>query len=132
MDDANLPSLLSLPYIGYCDKQDKRYLNTREIVLSDRNPYYYEGKYARGIGSPHTPTRYIWHIGLAMQALTSSSSEEKEQILKILSQTDAGTGFMHESFLVDDPSQYTRPWFSWANSVFCELILDCCGYQLNL
>ena len=132
MDDANLPSLLSLPYIGYCDRKDGRYLNTREIILSDRNPYYYAGACAKGIGSPHTPARYIWHIGLAMQALTTTSAKEREQLLDTLTHTDAGTDLMHEAFLVDDPAQYTRPWFSWANSVFCELILDCCGYHLEM
>ena len=132
MDDANLPSLLSLPYIGYCDRKDGRYLNTREIILSDRNPYYYAGACAKGIGSPHTPARYIWHIGLAMQALTTTSAKEREQLLDMLTHTDAGTDLMHEAFLVDDPAQYTRPWFSWANSVFCELILDCCGYHLEM
>ncbi len=130
MDDANLPSLLSMPYFGYCGKGEERYRNTREVVLSERNPYYYEGSCAKGIGSPHTPVRYIWHIALAMQALTSDSPSEREELLNTLAHTDAGTGFMHEAFLADNADKYTRPWFSWANSVFCELILDCCGYRI--
>lgn len=132
MDDANLPSLISMPYIGYCDRQNERYQNTRKEMLSERNPFYYEGTFAKGIGSPHTPKKQIWHIALAMQALTSDSKDEIEEILRELERTDAGTRFMHESFHVDDPSIYTRPWFSWANSVFCELILACCGLHVVL
>ncbi len=132
MDDANLPSLLSMPYIGYCDCDDERYLNTRSMILSEANPFYYSGKCAKGIGSPHTPPRYIWHIALSMQALTSASDEERAALLKTLETTDGGTGFMHEGFHVDNPKEFTRPWFSWANSVFCEFILDYCGCKLKL
>lgn len=130
MDDANLPSLLSMPYFGYCGKDNERYRNTRAVILSDRNPYYYKGKYAEGIGSAHTPAGYIWPIALAMQAMTSDSEEEKLAILSVLERTDGGTGLMHEAFRADDPGTYTRPWFSWANSVFCELVLDCCGFHV--
>ena len=131
MDDANLPSLLSMPYFNYCTKENARYQNTRELVLSDINPFYYQGKYMEGIGSPHTPSRYVWHIALAIQGLTSNSKEEKEKILHMFETTDAGTNLMHESIYVDDPQMYTRPWFSWANSVFCEFILDCCGMTVK-
>lgn len=130
MDDANLPSLLSMPYIGYCSKDSLRYKNTREMILSDVNPYYYSGKYMEGIGSPHTPSRYVWHIATAMRGITSDSREEREKMLAMLEATDAGTGYMHEGVNVDDPEDYTRPWFSWANSVFCEFVMDCCGYRL--
>ncbi|MDK2807343.1 MAG: uncharacterized protein PWP24_72 [Clostridiales bacterium] len=130
MDDANLPSLLSMPYFGYCSKQEERYQNTREVALSDRNPYFYAGKYAMGIGSPHTPSRQVWPIALGIQGITTDSIEEKERILKMFENTDADTGLMHESILVDDPTVYTRPWFSWANSVFCEFVLDYCGFRV--
>ena len=125
MDDANLPSLLSMPYFGYCDKDDVRYQNTRKMILSDKKPYFYEGKYAKGIGSPHTKPRYVWDIALGMQGLTSDSLEEKKELLQMMSRIDAGTDLMHEAIDVDDPNNYTRPWFSWANSVFCELVMDC-------
>jgi meiotically up-regulated gene 157 (Mug157) protein len=122
MDDANVPSLLSAPYLGYTTADDPIYVNTRRFILSVENPYYYEGTAARGIGSPHTPKRYIWPISLAMQALTSSSTEETAEIVRTLMRTDADTGFMHEGFHADDPTQFTRPWFAWANSLFAELI----------
>ncbi len=122
MDDANVPSLLSIPYLGYTDKSDPIYQNTRRFILSESNPYYYKGKVAAGIGSPHTPPGYIWHISLTMQALTSSDDEEIAEIVELLQQTDAGTGYMHEGFHTDDPMQFTRPWFAWANSLFSELM----------
>lgn len=122
MDDANVPSLLSIPYLGYSSFDDPIYLNTRNFVLSRDNPYYFEGKYANGIGSPHTPAGYIWPISLAMQALTSKEDAELREILKMLTETDADTGFMHEGFDPNNPVNYTRPWFAWANSLFGELI----------
>ena len=131
MDDANVPSLLSIPYLGYCSADDPIYRNTREFVLSERNPYFYQGAAAAGVGSPHTPTEYIWHIGLAMQGLTAATSEEKEAMLDAMVRTDAGKGMMHEGFHKDDPSRYTREWFSWANMLFCELALDICGVRVR-
>lgn len=126
MDDANVPSLLSLPYLGYCEPHDSIYLNTRRFILSADNPYFYSGRAAQGVGSPHTPDRYIWHIALAMQALTAHDASEKERILNALETTDGGTDLMHESFNADDPTRFTRPWFSWANSLFSELVIRYC------
>jgi Uncharacterized conserved protein len=132
MDDANLPSLLSIPYIGYSRKDDQTYLNTRDAILSSQNPYYYKGSAIEGIGSPHTPADYIWHIGLAMQGLTSDSKDEKLRILNLLRDSDGGTDFMHESVYVEDFTKFTRPWFSWANAVFSELVLDYIGIRLTI
>ena len=124
MDDANIPSLLALPLLGWCEADDALYLNTREVILSERNPYYYEGKYLKGIGSPHIPVRYVWHIALAVQGLTAASREEKLDCIRQMVNSDGGTGMMHEGVFVDDPARYTRPWFSWANAMFCELVMD--------
>ncbi|MFF2014879.1 glycoside hydrolase family 125 protein [Paenibacillus sp. NPDC058177] len=131
MDDANVPSLLSIPYLGYAEADDPVYLNTRRLILSKENPYYYEGSAAAGIGSPHTPERYIWHIALAIQGMTATSREEQKGLLDLLERTDAGTGFMHEGFHVDDPGQFTRPWFSWANMMFCEFLLMTCDISVK-
>jgi len=122
MDDANVPSLLSLPYLEVCSPDDPLYRNTRALVLSESNPYYYEGALAKGIGSPHTPAGYIWPIALCVQAMTSTDDEEIRGILKMLMTTHGGTGFMHESIDPDAPEQFTREWFAWANSMFGELI----------
>ncbi len=130
MDDANVPSLLSIPYLGYVSEEDEVYQNTRKMILSEVNPYYYKGTAAEGIGSPHTPYNYIWHISLAMQGLSCSDIDYKKNILETMKSTDAGKNMMHEGFDVNDPSNYTREWFSWANAMFCELLLDYCGYKV--
>ena len=127
MDDANVPSLLSIPYLGWCKPDDEIYQNTRRFVLSRENPFYYEGTAMKGVGSPHTPPRYVWHIALSMQGLTSQDWKEKEELLAMLERTDAGTGYMHEGVFVDDPAQFTRPWFAWSNSIFSEFVLHYLG-----
>lgn len=131
MDDANVPSLLSIPYLGYAASDDPIYQNTRRFILGQENPYFYQGTAAEGIGSPHTPERYTWPIALAMQGLTTSDRAEKARMLHLLETTTADTGLMHESFYVDDPFRYTRPWFSWANMMFCELLMDFCGVRVK-
>ena len=123
MDDANAPSLLAAPYIGYCAADDPLYLRTRRFVLSADNPYYHQGSYAKGVGSPHTPEGYIWHIGIVMQALTSTDSEEVLHCLSMLAHTHDGTCFMHEAFDPNNPSRYTRPWFAWANTLLASLLI---------
>lgn len=123
MDDANVPSLLSLPYLGACDPADPIYLATRRFIWSKVNPWFAEGKYA-GIGSPHTGPNTIWPIALSMYALTSTSETEVAHVIATLKATHAGTGFMHESFHADDPMDFSRTWFAWANSLFGEMIVQ--------
>ena len=127
MDDANVPSLLSLPYLGCCPVEDPVYQSTRAMVLSDANPYFYRGKAAEGLGGPHSGLGMIWPLGIITRALTSRSETEVGACLKMLKATHAGTGFMHESFSKDDAARYTRPWFAWANTLFGELILTVQG-----
>ena len=122
MDDANVPSLMALPYLEVCKKDDPIYRNTRAFVLGADNPYYYEGAMAKGVGSPHTPKGYIWPIALCVQGMTSTDIDEITLSVKTLLSTHAGTGFMHESFDPDKPEDFTRSWFAWANSMFGELI----------
>lgn len=124
MDDANVPSLLSLPWLAYCGTEDPVYQNTRKFVLSKKNPYYFEGTAAKGIGSPHTPENYVWHIGLTMQGLTSKDAAEREEILRMLLATDAGCEVMHEGLHCDKPEAFTREWFAWANSLFALFVLS--------
>jgi meiotically up-regulated gene 157 (Mug157) protein len=124
MDDANVPSLLSIPYLGYRAADDPVYLATRAFALSTENPHFFAGSAATGVGSPHTPSRHAWPIGMSMQALTATDPDEVERLLSSLASTTAGTGLMHESFDVDDPSRFTRPWFGWANSLFAEAVLQ--------
>ena len=124
MDDANVPSLIALPYIGCCDIDDEIYQNTRKFVLSEDNPYYFEGKEISGLGSPHTPKGFVWHIGLSLQGLTSNDKEERLKILRMLEKSDGDTGFMHEGVNSDNTKEFTRPWFAWSNSIFSEFLLD--------
>ena len=125
-DDANLPSLLSLPLSGWCAPEDPLYLATRRFALSEANPSYFSGSYASGIGSTHTPDRHIWPLAIATAGLTGSA-DEAARALETLASTTAGTGLMHESFHVDAPGRFTRDWFGWANAMFCELALEVCG-----
>ena len=122
MDDANIPSLLALPYLGAMVADDPIYQNTRKFLLSQSNPWFFKGKYAEGIGGPHVGADMVWPMSIIMRALTSADNEEIMTCLKMLMATHAGTGFMHESFHKDDPTQYTRDWFAWANTLFGELI----------
>lgn len=123
MDDANVPNLLSMPYLGYCAPDDPLYLQTRAFVLSEDNPTYHCGRYARGIGSPHTPGGYVWHLGLIMQGMTATDKAEQREVLEMILATTAGTNLMHEGFDPDAPERYTRPWFAWANSLFSEFVI---------
>ncbi|KQS55649.1 Tat pathway signal protein [Brevundimonas sp. Leaf363] len=123
MDDANAPNLISAPYFGYGSTSDPVYRRTRAMLLSDDNPWFHKGTAGEGIGSPHTPGRRVWPIAVTMRALTSTDDAEILTCLRTLIATDAGTGFMHEAFDIDDPTQFSRPWFAWANTLFGELVL---------
>ena len=123
MDDANLPSLLGIPEIGYRPASAPIYQNTRRFALSAANPHWYRGAHASGIGSPHTPAPFIWPLALIVQALTSTDRAEIERLLATLRATDGGRGLIHESFDPNDPTRFTRPWFAWGNALFAELVL---------
>jgi meiotically up-regulated gene 157 (Mug157) protein len=122
-DDANVPSLLALPYLGCISPDDPVYTNTRKFVWSRDNPYFFKGKAAEGIGGPHVGYDMIWPMSIIIKAMTSNDDSEIRQCLKMLKNTDANTGFMHESFHKDDPKVFTRTWFAWVNTLFGELIL---------
>lgn len=124
MDDANVPSLLALPYLGWCTADDALYRRTRAFVLSPANPYFFHGRAGEGIGGPHVGLGMIWPMAVVMRALTSADEGEILACLRLLRDTTAGTGFLHETFHQDDPTRFTRPWFAWANTLFGELILE--------
>ncbi|MBO7654747.1 MAG: glycoside hydrolase family 125 protein [Kiritimatiellae bacterium] len=123
MDDANAPSLLALPYLCGISPDDPVYRNTRKMIWSADNPYFFKGRDAEGIGSPHTGYNNIWPMSLIMRAMTSSDDAEIKACLVTLLKTDAGTGFMHESFDMNNAAHFSRSWFAWANTHFGELIL---------
>lgn len=123
MDDANVPSLLAAPYLGYCSCNDALYLNTRKMIWSDNNPYFFRGKAGEGVGGPHVGLSYIWPMSIIMKALTADDPDEIRYCLKLLRNTDGDTGFMHEAFHAENAADFTRVWFAWANTLFGELIL---------
>ena len=123
MDDANVPSLLAMAYLGDMAIDDPVYQNTRRFVWSEDNPYFFRGKVGEGIGGPHIGYDMVWPMSIMMRAFTSQDDDEIMQCLQMLVDTDNGTGFMHESFNKDDASKYTRSWFAWQNTLFGELIL---------
>jgi hypothetical protein len=123
MDDANIPSLLSIPYFGYLPKTNSLYLATRRFALSDRNPYFFRGKYAEGIGSPHTPHGYVWPLALCVQALTATDEKEVDQLFGWIAVSDVGDHRLHESFNAEWPESYTREDFAWPNALYAELIM---------
>ncbi len=128
MDAANIPSLLAAPWLGYCEKNDPTYLNTRAFILSTDNPYYYEGTYAAGIGdphdmvgsstNPHPDVPVPWHMAIAMQAITSSDQTEIDILIGYMTDTTAGTYVMHEAFNADNPGEYSRDFFTWPCSLY--------------
>lgn len=123
MDDANVPSLLSAPYLGYCSINDALYRNTRKMIWSEHNPYFFKGKAGEGVGGPHVGLNYIWPMSIIMKAMTTDNPEEIRLCLKQLRDTDGGTGFMHESFHSENAEDFTRSWFAWVNTLFGELML---------
>lgn len=123
MDDANIPGLLALPYLGAVANDHPIYKNTRRFVLSASNPYYYKGTAAEGIGGPHIGRAdMIWPLSIISRGLTSTNDDEIKHCIAMLKQTHAGTGFMHESFNKNNAAIYTRKWFAWANTLFGEFL----------
>ncbi|SHG70305.1 hypothetical protein SAMN04488109_1475 [Chryseolinea serpens] len=122
MDDANIPSLLSLPYLGAVEADNKIYQNTRRLLLSDSNPFYFKGKAGEGIGGPHAGMEMIWPLSVIIRGLTSKNDEEIRKCIQTLKSCHGGTGFMHESFHKDDATKFTRKWFAWANTIFGEFL----------
>jgi meiotically up-regulated gene 157 (Mug157) protein len=123
MDDAGMPGLLAMPYLGSVAATDPVYRNTRAFSLSEDNPFFYRGSAAEGLGSPHAGLGMIWPLGIIGRALTSTDEKEIAACLATLKATHAGTGFMHEAFDRNDATRFTRKWFAWANTLFGELIL---------
>lgn len=131
IDAANIPSLISAPWLGYCGNEDETYVKTRRFVLSGDNPYYYEGKYACGIGDPHellgsnndNNKQVPWHMSIAMQALTSNDIDEINRCVKYMTDSTGGTYAMHEAFNADDPTEYSRNYFTWPCSLYAHTVV---------
>jgi uncharacterized protein len=124
MDDANVPSLIGLPYLNAMSANDPVYLNTRKMLLSVNNPFFFKGSAGEGVGGPHAGIDMIWPLGIIMRGLTSTSDTEIRECIRMLKNSNAGTGFMHESFNKNDVNIFTRKWFAWANTIFGEFLWE--------
>jgi meiotically up-regulated gene 157 (Mug157) protein len=122
MDDANMPNLLSAPVFGFMRSDDPLYRDTRHFVLSSDNPYYFSGRYADGLGSPHTPRNWVWPLAIISRGMTALRRRTTLKALLTLSQTDSEDGLIHESFNPNDFAQYTRADFGWGNAWYAELL----------
>jgi uncharacterized protein len=122
MDDANIPNLTGLPWYGWCGSTDADYLNTRRFALSNDDPYYYTGRDATGLGSPHTPRGWVWPLGIVGAALTATQRQDVVKAIDMLDRSNTINGLMHESFNPDNPAQFTRPEFGWANAFWADLL----------
>lgn len=122
MDDANIPNLTTMPQYGWVSPYDPLYLNTRDFTLSKDNPFYYSGRYAEGLGSPHTPRDFVWPLGIMGAAITSTDDIEIENAITTLAETDSEQGLIHESFYDGGYWRYTRQEFGWANALYAELL----------
>lgn len=125
LEESTIPNLISLPYVGVCEVDDPIYQNTRKWLLSEWNPKFVKGKFTEGIGSTHyfEPPKRIWPLSTISRALTTDNEEEIMFCVKQIKHSNAGTGFIHESYIPDHPEDFTRPWFSWVNTYFGEMIL---------
>ncbi len=123
LDDPGYPSLTALPFLGFISAEDPLYISTRKRILSNKNPYYFKGSVGEGLGSAHTSRHYVWPLFTIMRGITSNDDKEILDAIDLLLKSSQDTGFMHESFDINDPKQFTRSWFAWANSFF--------GYFIN-
>jgi meiotically up-regulated gene 157 (Mug157) protein len=128
MEDAGLPGLVSIPYFTPSLSGTPLVMASRAFAFSNDDPFWCRGTAAEGTCSPHGAAHnkgegWIWPLGLTSRALTSTDDSEITRCLAMLKNSTADTGFMHESFNKDDPRQYTRHWFAWANNLFGELII---------
>ena len=127
LDDANVPSLLSLPYLGFCARDDPLYRATRSWALGPGNPNWVQGRAVRGVGSLHTRRRWVWPLAIAMEGLTASDDGEREDATRRVEGTVTGDLLLHESVHPADPRRFTRRWFSWADMLYVELVLASVG-----
>ncbi|KAM5341948.1 hypothetical protein ACJ41O_014979 [Fusarium nematophilum] len=124
MDDANVPSLISLPYLGFLKRDDATYKKTKAALFSRANPYYAVGKNFSGIGGPHADATHPWPMSQISAIFGTDDDDEIRQRLKLIVDNTSGLGLIHESINIYNSSDFTRPWFAWANSYFAEMVLD--------
>lgn len=121
-DEATVPSLLSLPYLGARPLNDPIYQQTRRLSLSPANPFFYQGQAAAGTGSPCTGPGQLWPAGLALRGLTSLDDAEIRACVQALTAAQAGTGYLPQSFQQDDFRRAAHPQSAEANALAGEFL----------
>ncbi|KAK4086100.1 hypothetical protein PCL_06851 [Purpureocillium lilacinum] len=124
MDDANVPSLVSLPYLGFLPRNDSTYIKTKKAMFSRANPYFAIGQGFSGIGGPHADATHPWPMSQISGIYGTDDDDEIKSRLALILENTSGLGLIHESVNIYNASEFTRPWFAWANSYFGEMILD--------
>lgn len=126
MDDGNVPSLASLPYVGFLDRSDPLYRRTKAAVFSPANPYFAGPGTSgyHGIGSPHVSLEHVWPMGHISAIYGTDDDDEIKTRLNLLVNYTSGLGLVHESVNINNATDFSRPWFAWANSYFAEMVLD--------
>ena len=135
MDDSNIPSLLSLPDMGFIDVNDEVYQNTRKMILSKvGNPYYLTGTQFEGIGGPHIGIHNAWPMSLLVGIRTTDDDTEILNNLQLIMENTAELGLMHESVQVNSKKgkEFTRSWFAWCNSEFGKTIMYLAKHKPHL
>lgn len=120
MDDANIPSLLAAPLLGFLKQGDQVYQNTRNMILSSQNPYYMRGPYLNAVGGPHAGPGNAWPMASIVRILTSSNDGEITGELRALVGSTAGLGLIHESVSTFEQNKFTRQWYVCAARVWLE------------
>lgn len=87
MDDANVPSLLSMPLFRYDESRyplpksvagrdyGKIYQNTRRFAMSMANPYWAQGPAISAVGGPHLGPGKGWPMAALVAGLTAFEAE---------------------------------------------------------
>jgi uncharacterized protein len=133
-DDANVPSLLSIPLLGWSGYNNTVYRTTRSRIMNpELNNRYHVGAKLVGQGSPHTPLGYVWPMSFAITALTAEGTKEeiaKSMLFELQQSLDAACNdAAHEG--VSSSTGCPSSWFEWSNALFVVLTETALGERCD-